>query len=256
KEGTYAKYELYNTGSNNAGFISLFDLFNPKFAGTNYMLNLPSDTVLNTVSSSTMWKCVSVNDTTAKLQVTIDYVGTPTDHNPSGSDGRVQRSAEVYVNLFTRDVYNADGAFLGTTHLWLPANPNNGQKITVWAEGSETITVPVTVSDIPIDTIQGHQDVFQIDVPQITVKNQIWELGYVYDLDTGFCVSKSIPWDPIFASVGIIFVTGQGLSETNIDLGSENTETNVTQMWYYAIIPIAIILIVAALVIKRNKKKH
>ncbi len=190
KEGAYVKYEAYLPGSNSLGAMGFFDLSNPKFAGTNYTLpNQQVDAVLETNSSSLTWQCVSVNDTMAKLQVTIDYVGTLNFHkenlewiNNSSKEIPVQRTTEVYVDLYTRGVYNADGVFLGTTHLWLPANPNNGQEIIIWEEGSETITTAVTVSE------EGKQYTFRAG-SSVTIKNNPLMLGLTYDLDTGLCVS-------------------------------------------------------------------
>jgi hypothetical protein len=64
-------------------------------------------------------------------------------------------------------------------------------------------------------------------------------------------------WDPIFAVVGISNgVISGGISETNIDLGPERSEINWIQTLYYAIIPIAIILLVTTLIIKHKKKKN
>lgn len=259
KEGAYVKYEPTSEGANSLGAVGFFDLSNPKFAGTNYMLNQQVDAVLETNSSSLTWRCVSVNDTMAKLQVTLDYVGTVNFHkenldwiNNSSKETSLHRTAEVYVDLYTRSVYNAHGVYLGTTHLWLPANPNNGQEITIWEEDNKTITTNVTVSE------EGKQYTFQTG-RDVTIKNQPFLLDLTYDLDTGLGVSREggqvFNWDPIFAAVGISYGTMGIVSETNIDLGPEHSETNVMPMLYYAIIPIAVIILIVTLIIKRKKKK-
>jgi len=259
KEGAYVKYEPTSLGTSNLGFVGFFDLSNPKFAGTNYTLSQQVDAVLETTSSSLIWQCVSVNSTIAELQVTLDYVGKPSFYvenlewvNDSFKEVSLQRTAEVYVDLYTRSVYNVEGVFLGTTHLWLPANPDNGQKIIVWEENSETITTSVTVSE------QGKRYTFQTGT-QVTIKNHTLLLGLTYDLDTGLGVSReggqAFRWDPIFAAVGIAYGPVGMVSETNIDLGSEHAEINEPRILYYAIIPIAIILLVVTLIIKRKKRK-
>ena len=211
KEGAYVKYEPSNMGASNLGFVGFFDLSNPNFTGTNYVLpGQQVDAVLETISSSLVWRCVSVNATMAKLQVTLDYVGNLSFHkenlewiNGSSEEVSLQRTAEVYVDLYTRGVYNADGVFLGTTHLWLPANPNDGQEITIWEEDSETITTAVTVHE------EGKQYTFQTGT-QVTIKNNPLMLDLSYDLDTGLGVSRmsgqAFRWDPIFAAVGIFLV--------------------------------------------------
>ncbi|XHH09025.1 MAG: hypothetical protein ACFCUE_15900 [Candidatus Bathyarchaeia archaeon] len=254
KEGAYIKYGTQIVNSNSSGFMSFFDLSNPKFAGINYTLPAQKvDAVLETKSSSLVWRCVSVNATMAKLQVTLDYVGNAIS---SFENVTIQRTVEVYVDLYTRGVYNVDGVFLGTTHLWLPANPNNGQEITIWEEDTEIITLPVTISDQTWgQTVQGLQYFFQTG-SQVTIKNNPLMLGLAYDLDTGLCVSGILMWDPIFAAVGISQGTVGRVSETNIDLGPERSAINWMQMLFYAIIPVAIILLIATLVIKRKKKKN
>jgi len=150
-------------------------------------------------------------------------------------------------------VYNADGVYLGTTHLWLPANPNNAQEITVWEEDSKTITTAVTVHE------EGKQYTFETG-KGVTIKNSPLTLAAVYDLDTGLGMNgmggRGFGWDPIFAAVGISFGTVGVVSETNIDLGPEHSEINWNQILYYFIIPIAVILLVATLLIKRRRKKN
>jgi hypothetical protein len=249
--------------------VAFFDLSNSNFTGTNYMRPaLQVDAVLETISSSLVWRCVSVNDTMAKLQVTLDYVGNLSFIkenlewiNNSSKEVSLQRTAEVYVDLYTRGVYNVEGVFLGTTHLWLPANPDNGQEITIWEEDSETITTVLTVSGRAVTVSeQGKQYTFQTG-SQVTIKNNPLGLGLSYDLDTGLGVGASYSgqgfnWDPIFAAVGISHGTVGRVSETNIDLGPEHSEINWMQMLYYAIIPVAIILLIATLIIKRKKKKN
>jgi hypothetical protein len=247
KEDTYAKYDT------NTGLECFFNVTDPNFAGTNYMLSQKIK-AFNTISSSLMWQCVSVNATMAKMQITLDFVGKPVDVSDSFENVSIQRTGEAYVDLYTRGVYNAEGTFLGTTHLWLPANPNNDQEIILWEENSETITTTATISDRWTTTIQGTQDTFQIK--ETRVKDQ-YQLGsHYYDLDTGLCVGNVFMWDPIFAVVGISTgVISAGISETNIDLGPERSEINWNQTLQYSIIPIAIILLVVTLIIKHKKRK-
>ncbi|MCL1970584.1 MAG: hypothetical protein FWF66_03910 [Candidatus Bathyarchaeota archaeon] len=260
KEGAYVKYEPSSKSASSLGAVGFFDLSNPKFAGTNYMLSQQVDAVLETISSSLVWRCIGVNSTMAKLQITLDYVGKPSFYvenlewvNDSFEEVPLQRTAEVYVDLYTRAVYNVEGVFLGTTHLWLPANPNDDQEIIIWEENSETITTAVEVFE------QGKHYTFETG-PQVTIKNQPLLLGLTYNLNTGLGVGReggqSFRWDPIFAAVGISYGTVGMVTETNIDLGPEHSETNWMQILYYAIIPVAIILLIVTLIVKRTKKKR
>ncbi len=192
----------------------------------------------------------------AKLQVTLDYVGEKVNYVDNSSEKvPIQRTAEVYVDLYTRSVCNVNGTFLGTTHLWLPANPVNGQEITMWEENSKTVTSPVTTtSDSWTTTVQGNQDIF-VTSPRITINNNPYlTLNFGCDLDTGLSLGI-IFWDPVFAVVGI--ANGPGtVSETNINLVPERSTINWNQILYYSIIPIAIILLVVTLLIKRRRKKN
>jgi hypothetical protein len=264
KEGTYAKYEAAISNSNTTGFVQFFNVTDPKFAGTNYMLSHKADT-LGTISSSFTWRCVSVNDTMAKLQVTLEYAGNSTGNNyddnfeyVTNSPGNVsfQLTGEAYVDLYTRGVYNADGVFLGTTHLWLPANPTDGQEMILWEEDSKTITSAVTIDQTTswTTTVQGKQDIFEIR--DIRVKDK-YTLGYpFYDSDTGLYVGGMCPWDPICAVIGVSSCNVGVLTETNISLGPERSTTNWMQILPYVIIPVAIILLVTTLLVKRRRKKN
>jgi hypothetical protein len=262
KEGTYAKYEAAISNSNTTGFVQFFNVTDPKFAGTNYMLSHKADT-LGTISLSFTWRCVSINDSMAKLQVTLNYVGESKGKNyddnfeyVTNSSGNVsfQLTGEAYVDLYTRGVYNANGAFLGTTHLWLPANPNNGQEVILWEEDSKTITSQVTISDWWMPTSQGKQNIFGIR--ETRIKDQ-YQLGDpLYDLDTGLYVGVRCVWDPIFAVVGVSYSNVGRLSDTNINLGPERSAINWNQLLPYVIIPVAVILLVATLLIKRRRKKN
>jgi len=192
----------------------------------------------------------------AKLQVTLDFVGIIKDYiTNSSQEVPLQRTAEVYVDLYTRGVYNVDGVYLGTTHLWLPANLNNNQEVTIWEEDSKTITIPVMVSE------QGKQYTFKTG-NYVTIKDNILTLAVSYDLDTGLGVGanesggQGFQWDPIFAAVGIADGTVGVVSETNISLGPEHSTIYWDRILYYVIIPVAIILLAATLIIKRRRKKN
>jgi len=241
KEGVYVKHE-----HSSPAFIGVFDVSDPQFAGTNYLVDTTA-AFLEVDSSIFMWQCVSVNATMAKLKVIFDYI----------SDGvSLQRTGEAYVDLYTRAVYNADGVFLGTTHLWLPANPNNGQEITVWETDFETITAPVKFDDKSFTTtIQGKQDIFAV-MESVTINGQPKLITVMCDLDTGLEVGGRVSWDPIYAVVGVSYADVGALSETNINLGPERSTYNWMQNLRYALLPIAIILIITALIIKRKKKRN
>jgi len=268
KEGVYMTYYAKNEGD-----IRVFDVDDPRFEGLNY-LYAPDDSGcfdwINHSGASLTWKCSNVNSTMAKLQVTFDYVGESLEHYEGTELTRTslkgesfQRTGVVYVDLYTRAVYNVDGVLLGTTHLWLPANPSEGQEIVVWDIESKTITLPATM--IRHQTIQGTHEGFMfidggfklVDSDPSSYKH----MGMFYDLDTGLATGGVFDWDPIFASIGLKLANLAGdngenaVLDTNIKFGTTSTTINWTQILQYAILPIAIILIIAAVIVKNKKKK-
>jgi hypothetical protein len=159
---------------------------------------------------------------------------------------------------------------LGTTHLWLPADPSNGQEMVIWDVNSETVTVPALVDGQSfVMTSQGAQDIFTVS-DTIKFAGSSRNILVCYDLDTGLGVGGMFSWDPIMATVGIstchfdevfgsnIDYSNSAVSNdggTNIDLGPARSTINWTKYVRYAILPIAIILLIAALIITRKKKK-
>ena len=283
KEGAYATY--ISIGEE-GGQARVFDTTDPQFEGLKYMFNGYWKTSgdfpvafdwLHYRNASLTWRCISVNATMAKLQVTFDCIGEtleqyagvvePTDEpirTPLNGESW-QRSGEAYVDLYTRAVYNAGGVLLGTTHLWLPANPSEGQEIVVWNTETKTITLPVAIESSH-ETIQGTQDIFMFPLYGFTLDdsepNSYKTIMLFYDLDTGLAVAGFFSWDPVFAAIGIgdSGLVGTGSSETafydtNIDFGPQRATTNWTQILQYSILPIAIILLVATFIVRSKKKK-
>jgi len=204
-----------------------------------------------------MWKCVSVNATMAKIQITFDCT--------DDGDYVLSRSGEVFVDLYTRAVYNVEGVFLGTTHLWAPADPQDGQEITVWESDFETITIPASINDMTwTTTIQGKQDCFWVLGENLTINGQAnIRLSIIYDLNTGLGVESVFSWDPLLAAVGVstcVFTRSADsplsvFSDTNIDLGPERSVINWQQILPYVALVSAVILVAVALIVKRMRKK-
>jgi hypothetical protein len=78
KEGVYMTYYAKNEGD-----IRVFNVDDPQFKGLNYLYVSAASGCFDRIrhsGASLTWKCVSVNSTMAKLQVTFDYVGETLDH--------------------------------------------------------------------------------------------------------------------------------------------------------------------------------
>ena len=265
-EGVYMTYYAKNEGD-----IRVFNADEPRFEGLNYLYTPVDSGYFDWIRHSganLTWKCDSVNSTMAKLQVTFDYIGERLDHYEGAALTRTslngesfQRTGVVYVDLYTRAVYNVDGVLLGTTHLWLPANPSGGQKLVVWDVESKTITLPVTLNRH--QTIQGTQEAFMfmddfklVDSDPSSSKH----MGMFYDLETGLATGGVFDWDPIFAAIGLESANLAGdngenaVLDTNIKFGTTSTTINLTQILQYAILPIAVVLLLVAFVIRRKKR--
>ena len=266
KEGAYVTYICK---IENSAYV--FDVADPRFEGLNYMLPPVAFDWIRYLNASLTWRCISVNATMAKLQVTFDYIGKTLVHHEGAEETTTplngesfQRTGEAYVDLYTRAVYNADGVLLGTTHLWLPANPSDGQEIVVWDAPPKTITLPASMNP-GYETIQGPQDTFMLAGGGFklndTEPNSYKSVSLIYDLDTGLAVDGYFQWDPIMAAIGIgeSGLIGDGhpntVFDTNINLGLERTTINWTQILQYSILPIAIVLLLVAFVIRRKKKR-
>ncbi|MDR0372880.1 MAG: hypothetical protein LBI79_04910 [Nitrososphaerota archaeon] len=251
KEGVYVKY----VGSE--GEAGVFDVTDSRFEGINYIQRSQQFDTVYYSKVIFMWKCVSVNATMAKIQITFDCI--------DDSDYVLSRSGDVFVDLYTRAVYNVEGVFLGTTHLWAPADPRDGQEITVWASDFETITIPASINDMTwTTTIQGKQDCFWVLGENLTINGQPnIRLSIVYDLNTGLGVESAFSWDPLLAAVGVstcVFTRSidnpSVFSDTNIDLGPARSVINWQQMLPYVALVSAIILVAVALIVKRMRKKN
>ena len=199
KEGAYATYSWNREGS-----AGIFDPSDPQYKGLNY-LDASAMNIVTYWNATITWRCININETVAKLQVTFDYIGKHLTYNVGGfkreslDNASLQITGEIYVDLYTRAVYTTDGTLLGTTHLWLPANPAEGQNITVWDVPPDEVTLPATLNNAGFQTIQGKQDGFMIH-GNGNIKGKPTNFGSSYDLDTGLMIS-GFEWDPIVTSI-------------------------------------------------------
>ncbi|MGB9914879.1 MAG: hypothetical protein ACPLIG_03905 [Candidatus Bathyarchaeales archaeon] len=204
REGTYVKYSTDRDGY--AYLFSDSDL---------------SSNVLSFWNATFGWRCISVNETIAKLEFTFDYIGKKLN-NVSLENATLKLAGEIYVHLPTRRVYNLNGSILGTTHMWLTSNPSEGQEVVVWDMPPEKVTLPAKVNNVWFQTIQGKQQGFIVEGTGI-VRGKPKNFLLLCDLDTGLMVDGNFEWDPIMTVAGIKVLLLNGriiLSDTNIMLGS------------------------------------
>ncbi|PVX24232.1 MAG: hypothetical protein CW716_10520 [Candidatus Bathyarchaeum sp.] len=243
KEGTYVKYS-----TDQVGYAYLFN--NSGLSGINS---------LSFWNATFGWRCVSINDTVAKLEFTFDYVGK-TLNDVSLENATLQLAGEVYVDIYTRAMYASNGSLLGTTHMWVTANPTEGQDVVVWDIPPERVTLPAKVNGVWFQTIQGKQDGFNLEGTE-TVNGKAKNFGLLCDLDTGLMVDGNFEWDPIITGAGIKALLLNGriiLSDTNIALTitSDNSKGSFIFVFISLSILAFVILFVAFYKRIHQKRKH
>ena len=200
------------------------------------------------------WRCTSLNDTMAKLLFTFSYLGMELN-DVSLDNATLQLTGEAYVDLYTRAVYDLEGSLLGTTHLWVTANPAEGQEVVVWDVPPDKISLPAQCKDTWFTTIQGKQDGFIVE-GDVKINGTSTFILVLCDQDTGLMIDGSFAWDPIISSAGINILLLNGMvifSDTNISLGPEYNPTN----WPLTIVLVALpIIAVITLLVTYYKRAH
>jgi len=240
KEGAYVKYT-----SDQVGYAYLANSSHP----------LGNDD-LSFWNATFGWRCVSLNDTVAKLEFTFDYVGKMLNH-VSLENATLQLAGEVYVDLSTRAVYGLNGSLLGTTHMWVTTNPSEGQDVVVWNVPPDKVVLPAKCKDVWFLTIQGKQDGFSLEgTATINGTSRIFLL--LCDQDTGLMVDGNFGWDPILTGAGVNALLLNGrviLSDTNIALGPTYDPTNWSIIITFVTLPTLAFIVLFVAFYKRMRKR-
>lgn len=241
KEGAYVKYT-----TDQVGYAYLANNSQPSCSDT-----------LSFWNATFGWSCVSINNTVAKLEVTLDYVGKELN-GVSLDNATLQITGEVYVELATRAVYDLNTSLLGTTHMWVSSDSSEGQDVLVWAVPPDKVVLPAKCKDVWFSTIQGKQDGFSLQ-GTITINNETRNLLLLCDQDTGLMVDGSFEWDPILTGAGINALLLNGivvLSETNINFGPTYDPSNWCLIVIFATVIVLAFMIFFVIFYKRMSKKH
>lgn len=122
----------------------------------------------------------------------------------------------VYVDVESRDIRSLEDEFLGKTGLWLPLNPEVGDKFLF---GKPDNYLNGTVIDIGFttDTPQGNQKMFDVEVKFKEGSPR----RFSYDLTTSLLLYGALKegGEAMFLALGISEVGSFNLEATNIDLG-------------------------------------
>jgi hypothetical protein len=234
KTGTYAQYI---TGPN--GLL----LMNGSFPQVDHNSTKNSDIIFR-------WECLEQTGTTAKLNISIDW---------GPSEGGFHRTNVVYVDTVNRTVTLLNGTQIGTTRLWLPANPSQGQEITFWETSAEkvlgTVNAGANGETLFFNTVQGVQKGFYIDANGTIMGQQYFTPAACYDFDSGVALTNFLLFEPTVVALDIKeIIGGSELAMTNIDLGPREISFDIRAALPYAALISAIIIITVALVVRRRRK--
>ncbi|MBT0158660.1 hypothetical protein G4O51_01605 [Candidatus Bathyarchaeota archaeon A05DMB-2] len=241
REGTYVKYT-----TNQVGYAYVANNSNP----------LGSDT-LSFWNATFGWRCISINDTIAKLSFTLNYTGKELN-KVSLDNATLQLTGEVYVDLSSRAVYDLNGSLLGTTHMWVSANPSEGQEVVVWDVPPDKVGLPAKCNGIWFTTIQGRQDGFSLEGTG-KINGVSTNFLILCDQDTGLMIDGNFGWDPLITSAGINALLLNGivmLSDTNIALGPTSDPTNWPLIIMLATLPTIAFIGLFVIFYKYMHKKH
>jgi hypothetical protein len=158
------------------------------------------------------WKCVELNETVAKLNISIAFRDERRD---------IRLSTEVHVNTIDRNVIQSNGAFLGKTRLWATPNPEKDEMLILWDGPPDKLVGRVIEVEGWSSTPQGAQRVFMVEGNGTILRRSAF-LIMLYDFDTGAMIEGSLDREATLLALGIVDSGRSGLMQfidTNINLG-------------------------------------
>ena len=245
KEGTYANYIFYEATSTEDSSVWYAGFLN----GTNIFFR-------NVTSAVFRWECIQLEDNMARLNVSISVTSTEQSEN-------FYNSTLIDVDIVNRSVYLQNGTLIGTTHLWVPSSPADGQEIILWDVPPDKATGNITAArdgqaTYTFQTSQGTQRFFSVDniVGKINGKDAFFFGGNPwYEYDTGLMIQGTLDNEPAIASLGLDGDITQSV-DTNIDMGPPRLDIDLQfVLGLVAIVASIIILTVITIRRRRQRKK-
>jgi hypothetical protein len=213
----------------------------------------------NNTTSIYRWECIAQNESTAELSISL---------NGTLSDGIIVLiKNDVFIDISSRSVYLENGTLIGTTHLWLPANPLPNELITLLDVPPNKVEMTIINREEYAQTCQGIQKTFTVSGMATGLKNigASGNMSYLImcDFDTGVMVDWGVHMgdnEGTLKALGVMGLMVQGifsLISTNIDLGPSyhlpvNSSANSAIL---LILPFPIIFCAIFLAIYISKKK-
>lgn len=198
-------------------------------------------------SATYRWECVDLNETMAKLDVSISY---------EGETRHIHLSTYIYVNTADRDIFLPNGTLIGKTRLWAPSNPEKNDTVILWdCPPDKLVGTVIDVGGGWSATPQGAQTIFLVDGNGTVLGEDCFPTVY-YDLDTGVMIDDSLDYDATLLALGIRDSGGRmHISDTNIDLGPRELWPEILNLLVIAA-PITAFLIVFVMVYRRRRRKR
>lgn len=203
------------------------------------------------------WVCLNVNDSLAKLKVSVSLV----DGNRS-----FNVSMYVFVDFNNRDVYSEKGEYCGKTMLWLPTNLEEGDTVVFGLPGSFVEGTIAEKGKGHVKTPYGYQETFRAefdtDKPvNVTYGNKTYEYRLwnwlSYDLDTGLLIAMAgLRAEGVLYALGIWMLPSLNLIyETNVDLGPSLILPEILDV-FWVVPPILFFVFVFFFVYWKRRKRR
>lgn len=194
------------------------------------------------------WNCIELKDQRATLSISL---------NVTGANKNLFLSTEVFANTVTREISLQNGTQLGITHLWAPANPADGEQITLWDVNGDKIVGTVDVRSWS-QTPQGAQKTFIIK-GNGTIEGHGAIIDNIYDYDTGVMTDGYLPYEPTLFALDIETLLVNGLFsfvDTNVDLGPKELWPEIAL--FLPIVAVVIVFIASFILVYRylSRKKR
>jgi hypothetical protein len=255
KEGTYVSYDFtpHSIGHHDG-------VLETSQSQTVFFLNGPPITYRNVTSVIFRWECTDLKEDIATLDVSYSITSDLASDN-------FYASTLVDVDIATRNVYFQNGTLIGTTILWLPSRPAEGQEVTLWDVPPDKATANVVTKGRNGENIyngqasQGAQRAFMFKNVTGTINGQevnisTFQGGGWYDYDTGLYVTAPLRHESVFTALGINNHGIPNSMTTNVDLGPAHILINWGYVLSLAAVVGSIVLVVAFLLIKRHRQRR
>ncbi len=216
----------------------------------------------NVTSVALRWECIQLSGDMATLNVTYTI-------NSDLPSDNFYTSAIVDVNTASRSVYLQNGTLIGTTNLWLPSSPAEGQEVMLWDMPPDKVTANVTTK-IPngdniwtSETPQGAQTAFQLANVAGTINgkdtNKVGFFGTAtYEYDTGLMVDgggNDFTFEPIHVALGINIYDPFNSLTTNVDMGPARAVINWSYWLGVGAVVGAIVAIAVLMIVRRHRRR-